>query len=483
MNIPSKRNALTLLIAIIAAAFIGTSLFSYFSARTSLRQEILSSSLPLLSENIYSNLQSDLSLPINISSAMSRDTFLINWIQQGELEESSIREYLSAIRIKYGFLTSFFVSGQTGNYYYYDGILKKISRDDTHDVWFYTFVDSGMDFDLDVDSDEASDGVLTVFVNYRVTDAEGNLLGVAGVGIRLDEIASDLAEKQKQYNRDIFMVDETGTIQIDSDLSRVEQVSLYDIPGVRDIAPELLSKVDGPIDMLCSKENGSALISSRYMKEIGWYVMVEQEGDDYLAPARRNLLLTILVGFITTVLLVFLTSGTINSYQRHLEMLASTDSLTGALNRRELNNRFSNAVYSIKRYDKPCSIIIIDLDDFKKINDELGHTVGDRVLTGMTRVIQKLIRPTDILARWGGDEFVILLDAGSDVALQLADRIRESIAGAEFAESAGVDRQVSVSIGVAPVYGDDSVKTAFSRADTALYESKESGKNRSSLKT
>ncbi|MDA3957512.1 sensor domain-containing diguanylate cyclase [Oceanispirochaeta sp.] len=483
MHVPSKRFTQSILITIIAVSFIGISLFSYYSARSSMRKEILHSSLPLLSENIYSNIQSNLSLPINISSAISRDTFLINWINKGESNEKEITDYLSTIREEYGFLTTFFVSEKTGNYYYFDGLLKKISLVDPHDVWYYRFVDSGLKYDLDVDSDEASNGLLSVFVNFRVEDSDGRFLGIAGVGVRLDQISATLAEKRDLYNRDIYMVDDTGVIQVHSDLSKVETVSIYDIPGLQDVADKLLTPSEQAIDLIYNSQPDPTLISSRYMEELGWFVLVEQKEHEYLGAARRNLILTILVGILTTLLLSFLSSRTISSFQVYLENLASTDSLTGALNRRELEKRFTNGIYSMKRYGSSYSLIIIDLDDFKRVNDEYGHTTGDNLLIKMTDVIHEMIRPTDVLARWGGDEFVILLDTDSGIALNLADRIREALSEDEIVRALGVSNSMTVSMGVTPVLSDDSLKAAVLRADAGLYESKNTGKNKVVIKS
>ncbi|QEN08765.1 GGDEF domain-containing protein [Oceanispirochaeta crateris] len=478
MHIPSRKLTLVALISIIAVSFISVSFYSYYSARASMRKEILHSSLPLLSENIYSYIQSYLTLPINISSAMSRDTFLVDWIHDGESDEQEIVDYLKVIKEEFGFFTAFLVSEKSENYYYYDGILKQVSPVDSHDIWYYKFVNSGLEYDLDVDSDEASNGILTVFINFRVVDSTGHFLGVAGVGIRLDKISVTLAEKKDEYKRDIYMVDDRGIIQVHPDITKVETLSIYDIPGLRDIADDLLNPSDFPTDLIYNASQNPSLISSRYMEELGWFILVEQHEYEYMDAARRNLFINIVVGIFTTILLAYLSSKTIGSFQLYLENLASTDSLTGALNRRELEKRFLTSIYSIKRYESKYSIIIIDLDDFKTINDQYGHAIGDKVLIRMTDIIHEVIRPTDVLARWGGDEFVILMGADSKVAFASAERIRIALSERTVFNDLGIQASMTVSMGVSSVRDDDELKSVVQRADAALYQSKGSGKNR-----
>ncbi len=134
-------------------------------------------------ENIYSEIQKEIIPPLNISSLMSNDSFLINWATSGEKDREAIIQYLKEIHQRYGCFSTFFISAQTRNYYHFNGILKQISPKDDHDVWYYRFTFSEKNYQLDVDTNQAAGNTLTIFINFRVEDFNGNLIGVTGVGI------------------------------------------------------------------------------------------------------------------------------------------------------------------------------------------------------------------------------------------------------------------------------------------------------------
>ena len=116
---------------------------------------------------------------------------------------------------------------------------------DDHDIWYYRFVDSGMQYTLDVDTDEAGGQLLTIFINFRVEDAEGNLLGVTGVGIKMEDFSSFLSDKQKKYNRNIFLCDSNGVIQAHSDISQIEQVNIHEDSVMKHCSKRTASKPYG----------------------------------------------------------------------------------------------------------------------------------------------------------------------------------------------------------------------------------------------
>jgi diguanylate cyclase (GGDEF)-like protein len=478
MSTISKSKTIYILTSIIVLAFISSSTFNYISARSALRQEIISSSLPLLSENIYSGIQKELSLPITISSAIARDSFLIDWVTNGEVEIDKIVQYLDKIKDAYNFVSTFFISEKTGNYYHYEGILKQLSPGDSHDEWYYKFISSGKSYDLDVDTDEASENVLTIFINYRLEDFDGNFLGVAGVGIRLENIADALIQKQEKYNRHIYLIDENGIIQVHSDKAKIEQISIFDLPGIADIAAILMNKDKVLVDENYVLDQNTYLVSSRYIPEMDWYIIVEQGEDKALSFARNNLLLTILIGLVTTISLIILSSITIGKFQKNMEMIASTDILTNIANRREFETQYLKAQYRAKRYNIPFTLIIIDIDNFKSINDKQGHLVGDNVLKGFCSMVEKMKRPDDLFARWGGDEFILLLEAKLEEAVVLAERLRHSASSDEIRKVINLKGNITISIGVTRYKNEESILEIMSRADEALYDSKEGGKNR-----
>ncbi len=157
-----------------------------------------------------------------------------------------------------------------------------------------------------------------------------------------------------------------------------------------------------------------------------------------------------------------------------LEALSSTDALTGAWNRAHFDRTVTAEVGRSLRFKQPVSLIFIDIDHFKQINDAYGHPAGDRVLRELTRLIGTSIRSIDLLFRWGGEEFVVLAAAtGYRFTADLAERIRFAVERHPFEGVA----QATISIGLAEHLVGESVESWFGRADQALYRAKNEGRN------
>lgn len=157
------------------------------------------------------------------------------------------------------------------------------------------------------------------------------------------------------------------------------------------------------------------------------------------------------------------------------EINAAHDQLTGLWNRRAFDHRLEEAVARIDRHEGRFSLLLIDLDHFKGVNDHYGHVVGDEVLKRFADVLHERLRQNDVDARWGGEEFAVLADGASlDNAFALAEHIRQAIEDTPFEKPP----QVTVSIGVAEFQTGDSADSLLARADDALYEAKRTGRNR-----
>ncbi|OPL18776.1 MAG: hypothetical protein AVO35_13040 [Candidatus Aegiribacteria sp. MLS_C] len=161
-----------------------------------------------------------------------------------------------------------------------------------------------------------------------------------------------------------------------------------------------------------------------------------------------------------------------------LERLARTDSLTGLLNRQRLMERLEEEMDRTSRYRRPLSLMIIDLDHFKDVNDAHGHLAGDEVLVASAGKISQSLRKTDFAGRYGGEEFcVVLPETGMEGASGLAERLRRSLEETRHTLSDGTDLKVTCSIGVAEA-SCRNVEELIAVADAALYLAKRSGRNR-----
>lgn len=159
---------------------------------------------------------------------------------------------------------------------------------------------------------------------------------------------------------------------------------------------------------------------------------------------------------------------------RELETLASTDRLTGAWNRHYFEQIVTGEIARSYRYRKPLSLIFLDIDHFKRINDRHGHQAGDAILREVTRLIRENIRNSDLLIRWGGEEFTVLAPVTClGNALALAEKLRVKIAAHEFP----IAGRITISLGVAEYQVDETLENWLRRADQALYAAKHKGRN------
>lgn len=172
----------------------------------------------------------------------------------------------------------------------------------------------------------------------------------------------------------------------------------------------------------------------------------------------------------------------LRTHYAHMRALAFTDELTGCANRRRGTDLLTREFARARRYRRHLSIILFDLDHFKRINDEHGHAAGDKALRAVARSVQQVLRQPDHLVRWGGEEFLIVSpELSLDEAAHLAERLRQAIRRLRLA--GGHRPSASFGIAACEYHKADTVDTLLKRADTAMYTAKKNGRDRIELAT
>jgi len=169
---------------------------------------------------------------------------------------------------------------------------------------------------------------------------------------------------------------------------------------------------------------------------------------------------------------------TVTDAERRLHTIASTDALTGLLNRRRMTDHLQLELVRARDDSRALAVILLDIDHFKGINDRYGHTRGDQVIASVGQVLREVVREHDLVARWGGEEFLVLLPgADASAAGESAERMRRNVI-LKISRHDTDRTPVTVTMGVAVWNGDESLEHTIDRADAALYRGKQLGRNR-----
>ncbi len=476
MNIEKNRILFVSIVgAIIVAGFLVTSLTSYFVSTNSAKKAILNNELPLTSDNVFSQIQKDLFRPIFISSQMASNTFLRDWLMDGERDERKMRKYLYDIRKRYSAVTSFLVSEKTRVYYHADGILKKVRSDEPRDAWYFRVRTMKPEYEINVDPDMANLDTMTIFINYKTFDYQGGFIGATGVGLTVKNVKQLIDQYQKRFERTVFFVDRKGNVVLHG-AAYSGPMHLSERSGLREALPVLLESSGSMHEF--QSEGKSFLLSARYVPELNWILVVEQSTDRIMDDFRKTLRESLVICAFVTVLVVLLIFWMVNSFHRKLADMALIDGLTGAANRQSFSISFAQALAHVRRKGEPMSVAMIDIDHFKSVNDRFGHLTGDRILQDIALLIKTRIRGWDTLCRWGGEEFLLLLQSADlDGACKVAEQLRIEVHARPFGKP---DKpiHITISVGVAQYRDGDSEMAITERADRALYRAKENGRNR-----
>jgi len=167
--------------------------------------------------------------------------------------------------------------------------------------------------------------------------------------------------------------------------------------------------------------------------------------------------------------------GELRKFERH----ARTDALTSLQNRHSMEESFEREITRCEKDEMPISLIMIDVDNFKRFNDQFGHIAGDRALSAVASILRHQFRPRDVLVRFGGDEFAVLLpEVDGHMAMAIADRVRVSVSGKTGDGSDSMIRiPIEISMGVAQLEPKGTLNSLIRAADAALYRAKHAGRN------
>ena len=230
---------------------------------------------------------------------------------------------------------------------------------------------------------------------------------------------------------------------------------------------------DTPVD------GAKRFVSYRRIGDLPIVILVTANLDDTLEPWRRQVIMvSIALVFVTVWGALF--SGQLVDALRRLARLATVDALTALSNRRHLMESGTHELARMRRYGSPMALMILDVDDFKRINDTWGHPTGDRVLQALAQVMNDAVRDQDTVGRLGGEEFAVILPETDQAgAAIIAERIRAAVQDSAMATTDdGTPVRITVSIGVTTLASEnDSFEAALVRADNALYRAKEGGRN------
>lgn len=268
----------------------------------------------VIASYVHDALKNELLKPIIVSQTMASDRFLHYNLSRetsipSEQESELMKNYLNGVRNHFGYDAAFIVSDATHNFYIGGSIKTLDATKNAHDIWYDNFIAKNVEYAFNIDTNEANKLSLTVFVNTRIRDTDGNLLGVCGVGVGMSALQRILGKYEKTYNVKINLVSNDGLILIDTNLDNIGHNNLRHMLSYQISDQFLLSKVDG------------SYVITKYIPDFDWYLVIQRDANN-MPSAFSNVILYMSLGFMIALILL-LAFVKISLSKEHKEIEAS----------------------------------------------------------------------------------------------------------------------------------------------------------------
>ena len=471
----SKYKIAIIIGVLLVVLSISITSINYFVSLNNTQQQLKNQALPLSLDNIYTEIQKHIIEPYLVSSMMANDTFVQDWLINDEENYKKIENYLSAIKNKYQMFTTYLVSNKSKNYYTQDGFIETMTRDNPSNNWYFSFKQKSKNHEINLDFNKNLSNSLIMFINYKIFDRDYSFLGSTGVAIKISYINDMLKTFRQKYHFKVFFINKDADIVL-SEKDNFKYSSLSEIDYLNSIKDDLISKESKSFEyQVDGKEH---ILNTKYIPELDLYLLVEAKTEDFLVHVKDifyfNLIISLFISFFIIITLVYL----IRNYNKKLEHLADYDMLTSLNNRRSFKSKLSRQISIHQRNKNSLSLVFIDIDDFKTINDNFGHEVGDKVLIRISNILKSSVRKSDLVARWGGEEFIIVfINSTLEDSIVSIEKIKGLIQS-DYLLTELVGSDITASFGVTQLKEKDSIDSIINRADQAMYRSKRTGKNK-----
>lgn len=453
------------MIMVIILCFVSSTVVSTLSLYDVLQKHALKNS-EIVATGIYNDINSRLLEPVIVANTIASDHFLIELLENEENTDADqiSREmdgYTSLYMKDFSYRTVFVASEKSKAYYTYDGFYKFMDvENDEDDAWYREFVDSGKKYNVMLGGDEEYPDLWLIYIDVRIEDSDGNLLGVCGVSMELHEIQKQIAKYEKQYDIDILFTDAQGNIQAGSGDAKKYASFLEKLP-------ERIANEGNQKSYVYEKDTKEGRYTvTKYMEKFDWYMVIHNL-NTYAYIDSNTLIIGNLVVFVCCLLFVLASLRVIAKRDKGLFNSAYRDELTGLYNRRAYEESLNQIRKGSWEY---VAVAVFDVNSLKEINDKIGHTAGDELLKGAASIIKKVYGDYGKCYRTGGDEFVAILKRPIENTKILEKTFEHAVAkwhGKQVLE-------LSVSYGIAcSEQGEFSIDALISLADKRMYLNKQ----------
>ncbi|MEF9915994.1 MAG: sensor domain-containing diguanylate cyclase [Lachnospiraceae bacterium] len=301
-----------LVCTIIIIGFTFTSIISY-NSNVGIYEEDVERVSMLVSSGIYNDIASIFSQPVNVSLTMANDSLLKNFLS-GEKDNLTneaylveMQHYLDGYREKYSYDSVFLVSTYTNRYYHFNGIDRILISDNAENNWYYDFLKSNEEYSLNVDNDEATEAnTITVFVNCKIKNENGDIIGIVGVGMKVDSLQELLKGYEDKYGVHPYLIDKNGEIQISSSKTGYENTNLFDSVAYAGKKQDILENKENPKDFWYSTNQQDGYVISQYEPNLKWHLVIEHDTSAMSQRLNMQLYRNIMI-ILSIIILVLIT--------------------------------------------------------------------------------------------------------------------------------------------------------------------------------
>jgi len=371
-------------------------------------------------------------------------------------------------------LTFFVASERARKQYLSDG--RTLDLIEGKVAWYYEAIESNKD----VMADLGKVGDVHLYFDVRIDSAEGDFLGYVGVGKRVSRFLESFEEHKAAHGHDFLFVNDDNEIILTS-LPDLVVTDAY-VPRLDDIAWfDGVGSLDRSFDSeIVELDDADFLVTEYAIQQLGWRLLLLMPLEARQAQVTQTFFSNAFAAVFIILVLVGVSFSVMLVYKRNLERRTQLDLLTGLPNRTFVQQRFEQ----LHRSGQTVCVIVIDLDHFKDINDTYGHATGDRVLKAAAAVFKSELRDESVISRWGGEEFVMLIPSATiDEGRAVSERARREL---EKVSIPTRETSVSVTASFGVAFGsaaEDSLADMLARADRAMYDAKQGGRNQVMLAT